>query len=69
VPIRKSLVLDLGGIVDRLDPAFPRLDNFEGICLGPRLEDGARSILLVSDNNFQAAQRTVFLLFRLVELK
>jgi 3-phytase len=64
--VRKSLVLDLDDILDQLEPGFQRLDNLEGICFGPLLEDGSRTILLVSDNNFSSRQRTVFLLFRLV---
>ena len=30
---------------------------------GPRLRDGRRSLVLVSDNNFAATQFTQFLLF------
>ena len=39
------------------------LDNVEGITLGPKLPDGRKSLLLVSDNNFAASQFTQFLLF------
>ena len=39
------------------------LDNVEGIIFGPRLRDGHRSLVLVSDNNFAASQFTQFLLF------
>ena len=31
--------------------------------LGPKLPDGRQSLVLVSDNNFAAAQFTQFLLF------
>jgi len=55
---RKTLLLDL----DELGIA---LDNVEGMTLGPRLPDGRRSVVLVSDNNFAAAQFTQFLLFAL----
>jgi hypothetical protein len=57
-PIRKRLLLDLGesGIT---------LDNLEGMTLGPQLPDGTRSLLLVSDDNFNDEQFTQFLLFRL----
>ncbi len=57
-PIRKKLLLDLGtlGI---------RLDNLEGMTLGPQLPDGSRSLLLISDNNFNPMQVNQFLLFRL----
>jgi hypothetical protein len=35
------------------------------VTFGPRLPDGRRSIVLVSDNNFAAAQFSQFLLFAL----
>jgi len=52
-PVSKSLVLDLGttGI---------ELDNIEGMCWGPVLENGNRSLVLVSDNNFDETQLTQF---------
>ena len=34
----------------------PLLDNFEGITLGPRLSNGASSLVLVSDDNTRPAQ-------------
>jgi hypothetical protein len=57
-PIRKKLLLDLStlGI---------RLDNLEGMAIGPRLPDGSQSLILVSDDNFQAKQVNQFLLLRL----
>ena len=57
-PVKKKLVLDLStlGIY---------LDNLEGMTLGSRLPDGSQSLLLVSDDNFNEAQLTQFLLFRL----
>lgn len=56
--IRKKLVLDLAtlGI---------KLDNLEGMAIGPRLADGSQSLILVSDDNFSDNQFTQFLLFRL----
>ena len=43
------------------------LDNLEGMSMGPRLPDGSRSLLLISDDNFNAEQTSQLLLFRLVE--
>jgi hypothetical protein len=57
-PIRKRLVLDLKKL------GIP-LENLEGMTLGPRLPDGSRSLLLISDNNFEPDQNTQILLFRL----
>jgi hypothetical protein len=56
--IRKKLILDLAtlGI---------KLDNLEGMAIGPRLADGSSSLILVSDDNFSENQFTQFLLFRL----
>jgi hypothetical protein len=56
--IRKKLILDLAtlGI---------KLDNLEGMAIGPRLADGSSSLILVSDDNFRESQFTQFLLFRL----
>jgi hypothetical protein len=59
-PLRKKLLLDLGTLgID--------LDNLEAMTLGPRLADGSRSLILVSDDNFNPNQVNQFLLFRLKE--
>jgi hypothetical protein len=57
-PVRKKLLLDLN------DLGIP-LYNLEGMTLGPRFSDGSQSLVLVSDDNFDDAQKTQFLLFRL----
>ncbi|PPS44122.1 esterase-like activity of phytase family protein [Chroococcidiopsis sp. TS-821] len=57
-PVKKRLLLDLKALKN------VTLDNIEGVTLGPTLRDG-RSLLLVSDNNFQPAQRTQFLAFKI----
>ena len=59
-PVRKRLLLNLNTL------GIP-LDNVEGMTFGPRLKGGRRSVVLVSDNNFAAAQFTQFLLFALDE--
>jgi hypothetical protein len=56
--VRKRLILNLDAL------GIP-LDNVEGITFGPRLPDGRRSLVLVSDNNFAASQFTQFLAFAL----
>jgi hypothetical protein len=56
-PVHKKLILNLNDL-------GIELDNLEGMTLGPRLPDGSQSLILVSDNNFQAEQVTQFLLFR-----
>jgi len=57
-PIRKRLVLDLA------DQGID-VDNLEGMTLGPRLPDGSQSLILVSDNNFEAERDTQVVLLRL----
>jgi 3-phytase/alkaline phosphatase D len=66
VRARKTLLLDLS-TVKGLSPELAGLDNFEGMVFGPRLPDGSRTLLIVSDDNFNRRQRTSFLLFRVVE--
>lgn len=59
-PMRKTLVADLsarGGPVP--------LDNIEGITLGPELSTGHRAVLLVSDDNFNPAQVTQFVMLQI----
>lgn len=57
-PIQKRLLLDLStlGI---------RLDNYEGMTLGPQLPDGSPSLILISDDNFNPLQTSELLVFRL----
>ena len=58
--LNKQLLLDL----EDLDIY---LDNLEGMTVGPRLPDGSRSLLLISDDNFNEEQISQLLLFRLLE--
>lgn len=55
-PVRKTLLLDLGqtGVIP---------DNIEGMALGPMLSDHSRLLVMVSDNNFNAEQKTQLLFF------
>ncbi|MEO0423052.1 MAG: esterase-like activity of phytase family protein [Pseudomonadota bacterium] len=54
----KTLLLDLADLQITLD-------NIEGVTFGPRLPNGDRSLILVSDNNFNPDQFTQFLAFAL----
>ena len=60
---RKRLLLDLSVLAPRLSPALARLENFEALSFGPALPDGTRTLLVVSDDNFRATQKTSFLIF------
>ena len=55
-PALKTLLIDL-------DILGIDIDNLEGICWGPVLPGGKKSLVLVSDNNFSQSQKTQFLLF------
>lgn len=49
-------------IVDKLNTNQTKIDNIEGMTLGPKLADGRQSLILVSDNNFNPDQyKTQFL--------
>ncbi|HEY9767437.1 MAG TPA: esterase-like activity of phytase family protein [Coleofasciculaceae cyanobacterium] len=61
-PLRKKLLFNL-------EDLGIYLDNLEGMTTGPRLPDGSRSLLLISDDNFNDEQISQLLLFRLVENK
>lgn len=60
--LAKWLFVDLGDLRYATRPPVHQpepsalLDNFEGMGLGPRLADGRRSLLLVSDDNAHRAQ-------------
>ncbi len=55
-PVQKELLLDFS----TLELVS---DNIEGMTFGPKLADGQRSLILVSDNNFNVLQLTQVLIF------
>jgi hypothetical protein len=59
---RKTMLLDLEQMIWRLPPELSRLDNYEALAFGP-IVNNARTLLVVSDDNFRKTQRTSFLLF------
>jgi len=58
-PVSKTLLLDLGTL------GIPQ-DNIEGLTFGHRLDNGNRSLVLVSDNNFSTTQFNQFVAFEIV---
>lgn len=52
IPAEKKLVFDFNSVRKNLKKGF--VDNIEGISWGPKLKNGNRSLLLISDNNFSA---------------
>jgi len=59
-PVAKTLVYDFtrAGFVP---------DNLEGMTFGPRLRDGSRTLVLVSDDNFEPLQQTQIVALRWIE--
>lgn len=59
-PVRKTLLYDFAraGFLP---------DNIEGLAFGPRLDDGSRTLVLVSDNNFELLQQTQVVALRWIE--
>ena len=59
-PVRKTLVYDFAraGFLP---------DNIEGLAFGPRLADGSRTLVLVSDDNFEPLQQTQVIALRWIE--
>lgn len=60
-PAVKRLVADFAQL------GLSRLDNTEGMCWGPRLPNGHRSLVVVSDDNFRRDQVTQFAAFEYLE--
>ncbi len=58
----KKLVADFAGF-----PVLTQLDNTEGMCWGPNLPNQNRTLLFVSDDNFNPRQITQFLAFEFLE--
>ena len=59
-PLKKRLVL-------ALDPAVVgKIDNIEGVSWGPKLGNGNRTLILISDNNFNKSQVTEVMAFEVL---
>ncbi|AFM05428.1 hypothetical protein Fleli_3088 [Bernardetia litoralis DSM 6794] len=61
IPLKKQLIADLSKM------NLSHIDNIEGMTLGKTLENGNKTIIFVSDNNFQPIQKTQFLIFEIIE--
>ncbi len=61
--LKKELVSDLDLFIKDLNKDYQFLDNIEGMCFGPTLPNGNRTLIFVSDNNFSKYQRTHFVIF------
>ena len=60
-PAQKTLVADFATL------GLSRLDNSEGMCWGPPLANGNRTLVVVSDDNFNPLQVTQFAAFEFID--
>jgi hypothetical protein len=67
IPAKKELLLDLDSVIPQLSTGWQSLDNIEGITFGPTLENGHKTLLLISDDNFNSTQRTQAIALEIVE--
>lgn len=65
-PLGKRLILNLDTLPELGSAALPRIDNIEGVSFGPKLANGHRSLVLISDNNFNPLQVTQILAFEVM---
>jgi hypothetical protein len=50
-------------LIDFADAGFDHVDNLEGLSWGPTLPNGNRTLVIVSDNNFNETQETQFYVY------
>ena len=62
-PASKRLIINFDSL------KLKKLDNTEGMTFGPRLANGNRTLVFVSDDNFRSTQLNQFLAFEVVEPK
>ncbi len=60
IPVKKTLLLNM-------DDLGIYTDNIEGVCFGPLLPNGHRTLLFVADNNFKFFEKAQILLFEVFE--
>ena len=61
-PLSRYVLLDMSISYEGI-----RLDNIESLSWGHTLENGNRTLVLVSDNNYSTSQETLFLAFEVLE--
>ncbi len=64
IEAKKQLLFDFEKLRSQGDgmPGLSMVQNFEGMCWGPLLPDGRKTILFVSDDNFKSELSTDFVL-------
>lgn len=64
--VQKTLIADLDDYIPLLKEGKRKLDNIEGIALGPILPNGNQSLIVISDDNFNKRQRTMLMAFEIL---
>ena len=66
-PVRKELIFDFASVEQQL--TNKSIDNIEGLCFGPILPNGNKSIILISDNNFNTGKNQInqFILMEILD--
>ncbi len=59
-PMTKKLLMDVNKKLNQV------IFNIEGVCFGPQLSNKRRSLIFVTDNNFNPKEKTQFLLFEII---
>jgi hypothetical protein len=68
--VPKRVVIDLSDLLPYLPAGLRKIDNVEGMALGPELDSGHRALIIVADNNFSKYQYNQVLVLKLpVNLK
>ena len=65
--VNQKIELSSKKLILNMDDLGVFTDNIEGLTFGPKLSNGNRSLIFVSDNNFSAIQKTQVLLFEVKE--
>ncbi len=63
VACQKTMMADLSSLSSLSSLSKVKVDNMEGLALGPEISKGTYLLVLVSDNNFSSRQKTQFLFF------
>jgi hypothetical protein len=66
IALEKQQIFDFSQLEKTFKGSDYQTDNFEGISFGPILPSGNPSLILVSDNNFNPKQKTIFVVLELI---
>jgi len=63
--LKKELIVDFDEFLPKFSNEYKHIDNFEGMCLGPKLKNGNQTLIVVADDNFNKGQRNQFVVFEI----